>query len=276
MKNLLSSLNKVFLLTTAVAFIYACTSETAKEEEEEIDDISTSVDAEKNVSYKLPSPVELYIFLRQYKARFNKEALNPVENYSKYYTTTDKALNLGIYSSDLAYCTVFEKNQETFQYFKSAKILADGLGLMEGFDNQILKRIDENINNSDSLYKITTDSYWDACTYLENEEQINLLPFIIIGGWVESVHIAINSVDKFSTENETIIRIAEQQFLLENLVDYFNSIKENEQFNEILVKLLELKNIYDKLYENKDVIITKEQYNEISTKIETLRSEFVS
>ena len=276
MKNLLSSLNKLFLLITAVALIYACTSETTKEEETEIDTVSTSVDVEKNMSYKLPSPVELYIFLRQYKTRFNKEALNPVENYSKYYTTTDKAVNLGIYSSDLAYCTVFEKNQETFQYFKSAKILADELGLMEGFDNQILKRIDENINNSDSLYQITTESYWDACTYLENEEQINLLPFILVGGWIESVHIAFSSVDEFSAENETIIRIAEQQFLLENLVDFFNSLKENEQFNEILVKLLELKNIYDKLYENKDVIITKDQYNEISTKIETLRSEFVS
>ncbi len=203
--------------------------------------------------------------------------MNPTTNASKYYTTANKAINFGIYASDLAYCTVFEKNQESFILFSSLKKMADELNLTEGFNELMLKRLDKNINNSDSLYRIANNSYWDACTFLEQQGKTDLLTMIVTGGWVESVYIAVNSVPKFSTSNETVIKVAEQQFLLENLINYLKTVNNpSKESQDILAKLKNLQLSFDKLYENTDEVITKKQYDEISAKIKALRKEFVS
>ncbi len=227
-------------------------------------------------TYKLPSPFELYQLLRDGGAKYNKDFPNPVDNLSKYNVTRTKAINFGIYASDLAYSTVFAKPQQTFFYFKVAKTLANDLGLTQGFNESIAKRIENNLNNSDSLYQITSDSYSEACNFLEEQGKADVLGYILVGGWIESVYIAVNSVDKFSPENETVMRVTEQQFLLENLLQNLNEVQKNPQIDEIINKMSSIKAAFDKLYENTgEVIITKQQFNEISSKIKELRSEFI-
>lgn len=261
----------------ALVVLYSCKSETPKADENvNQDTVVTEQIIDRNTQYRLPSPVEFFIYLKDNKSKFSKAALNLPENVSKYYTKTSKALNFGIYASDLAYCTVFGQNQETFVYFTKAKSLADELGLTEGFDDQIAKRIDQNINNGDSLYQITSDGYWEAVTFLEAHDKANLLPYILVGSWVESVYIAIQSVNKFSSDNQIVIRIAEQQLLLENLIDHLNSLSD-PQLNEIIEKLTDLQASFDMLYDNtEDVKITEQQYNEITKKIKDLRTQFIS
>jgi hypothetical protein len=185
-------------------------------------------------------------------------------------------LNFGIYASDVAYCTIYGKNQETFKYFSASKQLADQLGFTEGFDDKIAKRIDQNVSNSDSLLKITTESFASATNFLQDQGQMDLLPLIVGGAWIESVFIAVNSVEKFSPDNEIVIRIADQQFLLENLVEYLKSVGENETNKNFYKQILDLQTSFEKLFDNTDVVITKEQFNEISKKVKSIRSEIVS
>ncbi len=278
-------LRNILLLLAAAAFMFGC-QESGNNSQNDIpvDTVAESTDATvddveimENTTFKLPSPVELYLFLWEEDADFAKSFLNPTENVTKYFTTSSKALNFGIYASDLAYCTVFGQNQETFLYFTTVKQLADEMAQSEVLDAKVEQQIEENLNNKDSLYEITTSSYADATNFLENQKQGNLLPFILTGAWIESVHIAINTVEEFSENNEIIIRVAEQQFLLENLLDYISSIKDkNEDMKKLEESLLNLQSIYDQLYDNTDVIITKKQYQDITTEIETLRNAFIS
>jgi len=272
-------MKKLLLLiaSTAVMF-WSCNSDADKKATETATD-STKVESnvDKNTLYRLPSPVEFYMFMRESKAKFAPKAMNKLENVSKYNTVTSKAMNFGVYASDLAYCTVYGQNQETFLYFSKAKQLADELGLTEGFDEKIANRIDKNINNSDSLQNITTDGYWEAVTYLESQDKSNLLPYILVGSWLESVHLAIASVQKFDANNPVVIRIAEQQLLLENLLDHLNSSADVDKLKDIISKLTDIQSSFDLLYDNtEDVMITKEQYQEITKKIETLRAEIIS
>lgn len=273
---------KVFVLVVASMFVFWSCIDDTKTNEVVADTLANEVNIDdqtvipENTSFKLPSPVELYIFLWEEEASFKKEVLNDMTNVTKYFTTASKATNFGIYASDLAYCTVFGKNQETFAYFTTVKTLADDMGLTEGFDAVIAKRIEENINNGDSLYEITNASYADATNFLESQKQGNILPFILSGAWVESVFIAISSVDQFSENSEIVIRVAEQQFLLENLMEYLSTVEKNDDLKELIKKMKDLRDSYDKLYENTDVIITKEQYDEISSKVVQIRNEFIS
>lgn len=259
-----------------ISLLYSCKEETVNNDLTDVD--STEVDTavvETEMMYKFPSPVELYIFLWEESAVYNGKLINSTDKAPKYVTTEEKAINFGIYASDLSYCTVFGKNQETFNYFTTVKTIADDLGLMEGFDENMAKRIDENISNADSLYRLSTDSYSEAITYLESIEQDNLLPFIVAGGWLESVYIAINSVKVFSEENGVVMRVVEQQMVLEDMVEFLSTMKDDEQVKTLHGKLLDIRDSYDKLYDNTDQIITKAQFDEIAKKVNKLRKEFV-
>ena len=226
--------------------------------------------------YKLPSPVELYTFLLDAKIKYKEPILNPTDNVKKYISNNSKAINLGVYTSDVIYSTVFGKNQQTLKYFSVSKKLAEELNLMEGFNETTIKSIDKNINNKDSLFKIINNSFNEITNLFQDKTKSRLLPLIVTGSWVESVYIAINSVEKYSADNKMVIRIAEQQLLLENLIDYFKSLKPEDLNKDLFAQLQDLKISFDKIYKNKDIVITKDQYDEISKKITTLRSDFVS
>ncbi len=282
MNNFLSLRYITALFVITIMAFPSCTSENDGESNE-IDTVAiNAADAnlnEENISkaFKLPSPVELYMFLWESNAKFNKKSLNSIDKVDNYITTTKKALNLGIYSSDLAYCTVFGKNQETFTYFTSTKKIAEDLGLTEGFDEAIAKRLDNNINNSDSLFEITNDSYSDVTRYLESQGQGDLLPLIVAGGWIESVFINVNSVEDFNKDYEIASLLVDQGVLLETLVDYFNSIEDkSEDVSLILNEFIDLQESFDKLLDNsEDNLITEEQFNEIGAKIDIIRNGFV-
>lgn len=267
---------KLLLLSSMTVMMFSCNDSTPPAENILEDSTSTNEITELQKStVKIPSPIELFSFIYEANAKFNKENLNSTDNRAKYVTNQKKAINLGIYASDLGYCTVFKQNKETFSYFSVTKKMADELGLTEGFDEKIVSRIDANMSNSDSLYQISNDSYSTAIRFLEQQGQGNLLPLMITGAWIESVNIAIKSVDKFNPDNEIIIRIADQGLLLENLLDLYKSLGENENEPELYNKLLDLQQSFDKLYDNTDEIITKKQFEEISSKIKAIRAELI-
>ncbi|GAB4286009.1 MAG: hypothetical protein Kow0068_11510 [Marinilabiliales bacterium] len=273
-------MNKLFKLSIfSLIFLvfFGCKEDNTTNDVELNDTTAVETDTvetvQNDVIYKFPNPVELYMFLWEDGVPFNSEALHDLNKAESYVTTESKAINFGIYASDLAYCTVNDKNEETFNYFTTVKQLANDLGLLEGFDDKIAERIDKNISNSDSLFKISVDSYSDVITQMENNHQDNLLPFIITGSWLESVYIAVNSTKGFSEEDPVIMRVVEQQMICEMIAEYLETKKSDPQVNELLEKIYNLLESYDKLYDNTDVLVTKEQYQEISEKIINLRNE---
>jgi len=229
--------------------------------------------------YNIPLPVEIYKLLKKNNKQFNKELLNTVENFSKYNTNIQKSINLGVYTSDLAYCTLFDKNQEAIIYYQTSSELAMDLHIDKGFSQSFINRMYSNINNYDSLRTIASDSYWEACNYLENNDRINILPFVVSGGWLESMYLILNNVNIKAPEAEILQRIAEQKTALQNLMQYLldvmidsNTFEVNEEVQELGIKLGELKKIYDTVKNN---TINEEQFVEISKKIKAIRDNYI-
>jgi len=264
-----------YALFCFIGFFVSCNESDTNSNNFLIDSSEAFSELQKS-AIKVPSPIELFIFMYNANASFSKDNLNSIDNHTKYTSKIKKALNLGIYASDLAYCTVFKQNKETFSYFSVTKKIANELALTEGFDENIVKRIDANMSNSDSLYQITNDSYATAVRFLEQQGKEDLLPLMITGAWIESVNLAIKSVSKFDPNNEIVIRIADQGLLLENILELFQYVKNNPDYAKIIDKLLDLQLSYDKLLDNTDVIITKKQFEEISNKVKAIRALFIA
>lgn len=270
---------KGLVLIALVGFISSCGNSPSMVDESSDITSSDTVSSELTeiiTQFKTPSPLEVYISLWEDEARFAKEPLNPTENVNKYNTTIKKAINLGIYASDVAYCSVYDKNELTMGYFAVSKKLADDLGLSEGFEDKFMNRITDNLDNADSLYNISNESYIQATSHLQNNGQTHLLPYITFGAWLESVHIIIYSIKKYDVKSAGIQILNDQGVLLENLVDYYNTINTNEEINNIYTDLLSLQTIYDKSLDNESGIISKEQFNEIKLKISDIRTDWVN
>jgi len=265
----------IITILLTIPLFFSCSNQ-SDETSTEMDSLNLSKKdtIDINTKVKLPSPVEFYLFIRESKAQFNAVALNKKEKAINYITSSQKATNFGIYASDLAYCTVYEQQQETNDYFKTLKNLAGDLGVNEGYDKTILTRIDKNLTNSDSLYQITNDSYWKVCNYLEDNNKTNILGPILIGGWIESLYLGIHSVETFSQDNPIVQRITEQRYLLDNLLDYISTLKKTKELEMYTSKLVDLQSSFVKLASNpNNILITKEQYKEIGLKVINLRNE---
>jgi hypothetical protein len=213
-------------------------------------DTAATVSAEKdtraqNVFYSIPSPIETTSLLKGAGAKYNASYLNPVENVSKYSTAAARALNLGVYGSDLSFTSIYDQTQESMLYLRCTNKLATSLGISGAFDEATTSRIEANLENRDSLLTIISDSYWNADNYLKENGQPGVSALIIAGGWIEGLYIATQIAN--ATKNEDIAtRIGEQKLSLDNLVALLDAYKTtNEGVNSTLLQMQELKAIYD-------------------------------
>ena len=236
-------------IAISMAFV-ACGSSTEDTTGETVDtaaDASTKVRDVKaqNVFYSIPSPIETTTLLKAAGAKYNAKILNPIENAAKYETVAAKALNLGVYGSDLSFTSIFDQTQESMLYLRCTNKLASGLGISGAFDETTTSRIEANMQNRDSLLAIISDSYWNADSYLKENGQPGVSALIVAGGWMEGLYIATQVAA--ATKNEGIItRIGEQKLSLDNLIALLESYKaENESIPGLLTQLADMKKVFD-------------------------------
>ncbi len=228
--------------------------------------------------YKLPLPSDLFQEMKQKFPTFMKESLNATTNSAKYQTNVVKSFNLGIYLSDLAYCSVFNNSKELLEYFNTCKKISEELGIPDGFDKTMIERLNSNLENKDTLELIVQESYWKSCNYLEEHNNLNILPFVVTGGWIESMHLAIAQDDKAKPTADLMVLIGNQKKTLNNLIDYLydvmidsNAFELNAEIKTLILKLNDLMKTYAKIRES----ININQYQEITLKVEKIRDGFV-
>jgi hypothetical protein len=229
--------------------------------------------------FTMPPPVDLFINMWEMELNFSKDAVNSPDNLKNYNTSVRKAIGLGAYSSDLSYTSVYGQNQLTMNYFQVSKKLADDLGLTEGFDQKIVQRINDNLSNADSLYNITKDSYSDAINQVASSEQAYLLPYIVFGGWIESIYVAAIAGDANKANEVSINTFSEQGIFLENLIDYYSTISkadpENEDIKSILKDLNSIYELYNDALESDDMTLSQEQFDKIKSKVIVIREKWL-
>lgn len=273
--------NSVNIIIVAVftALLYACSASTTEKREVSKLTSENSTDEEfSNIiytKYNIPLPADLFMFIFQSKVPFDIDLLCPELQPEKYKKDTKQALALGIYTADAAYCSIYGKQQDLMTYYNCATKLADKLDVDEGFGFQYIKRLQDNIDNPDSLSAIAGESYWRACNFLEENQKNNILPFVIYSGWIESQYLAMKSNDLPQTKE----KIFAQKAGLMNLINYFYEVMVestafyyNYDIKLLILKLDQLKQIFDKAELNNS---SDQLYQDIEKSITSLRKDIV-
>ena len=194
----------------------------------------------------IPSPIETAYQIQENGGEYNKSFLNPTSNQENYNTTTVQALNLGIYSADLAYINIYKSN-DVIEYLTVVSRISQDLGIGKFFDLQSMSQLVKHDDNLDSLLQMTTDNFEMINKHLQEQEQSHLSVLMLTGGWLEGLHL-INSVYLENPSEQLRERIGEQKIVLSqliNLVKYFKD--KNSIINDLYTQLLELNTVFNQI-----------------------------
>ncbi|PLX03535.1 MAG: hypothetical protein C0594_10280 [Marinilabiliales bacterium] len=247
-KNIVSLLALAFAIIT----LNACTESAQPTDEEieealevEIDTSASTLVKFNNTLFSVPSPYEVAFLVKDLGIDYNKEFLNPIDRKHNYTNTFKKGLNLGVYGADLGYLNIYEQTPDAISYFSVVKVLSQELDISGAFDESIVKRVEKNMGNKDSLLFIISHAYRKADTYLENNKRDDIAALILTGGWVESLHI-MSQICQIEKRQEIMNRIGEQKHPLDNLIKimspYYN---QSEEYSELIDALIDLAYIFD-------------------------------
>ncbi len=242
--------------------------------------------------FQVPSPGEMLTFIKMVgKDTKDISFLNPPSNEKNYTDAKSKAINFGVYSCDLSYCSIFEIGSESLKYFKTVKTMGDQIGVSTAIKPEVLKRLESNIGSPDSLAVITDDVYFSSFEALEDSKQGPTLALVVAGGWLESIYIATN-LAKYEPNSPIIERLADQKYTLENLLEFLKKHESDENVASVKADFEGLLSEFNKIGEQdakpvksddskgttlsggKQLVITEEVYKGIVEKIKTIRNSY--
>ena len=246
------TIKSVFLLAALAVVVGACQNNRAKQTVSSVESsLAVSVDTGSqtikfgNTLFSLPSPYQLTMMVKNADVKFNESLMNPVGNNSNYTSQFQKCVNLGVYGADLAYLNIYEQMPLVMNVFSVSKVLANDLDLLATFNNELVSRVEKNIDNNDSLLYIMTNTYRDIDIYLKESRRQKEGALILAGGWVEAMYILTQlAVD---TKNQELIQhVGESKQPLDNLVKiltpYYSG---NQEIKELLDSLMDLTNDFE-------------------------------
>lgn len=239
-----------------ISFLQSCSSDTSDAELQEVDkeaemDADREVKAEKvrKVLYSIPSPIETATLVKLSGVDFNSNTMNNPNKVGDYNTTKSQSFNLGVYGSDLAYSSIFERSQEALYYFSAVKLLSDELGVSSVINDENISRFERNIENRDSLMVFVNEVFWAIDANLIEDDRGYVSAIVMTGGWVEAIYILLrNGKDMEGEELDKVKQlVADQHFSLENILNLISAYSEDENLMVLSSELNTLNDLFNKI-----------------------------
>ena len=288
----------VFVLLTCSS----CINKSNNDEANELDSLRTqrkitmSSEAINEIIKSVPSPIELTSLIKESGADYNSDILNNTSNVNNYTKSFNKAVNLGIYGADLGYINIYEKTYTSIEYLNTIRSLAEDLKLGQFFDFETLKRLASNNKKLDSIVYISTSSFEKMNNYLAKQKRDNISILMLVGGWIESLHLASTVALRTYSKN-LIDRVGEQKISLDQMIILLTLFKDDPAFDNLSKDINKLKILFDGVkitYEYHEPVtkevdgmlvvednstskieVSKDQFLKIASTIEQIRNSLI-
>ena len=245
---------KQFVVILFSSLLVSCAGDSVVEEAVVSDDAVVSdlaverAGKAKEVFKTIPSPIETADLFYITGAEYKSDETNPAENVNNYTTSGDKALNLGVYGADLSYANVFDQSEQSMIYINCTKKMSDALDISSAFGVETIERVEESMNNRDSLMVIIDDAFWIIDAHLKGNGQDYLSALIMTGGWIEGLYLGTKALDKEQPDEELMKRIAAQKVSLLSLMDLLITY-DNAEVMAVEHEMKALQTAYNKINE---------------------------
>jgi len=242
--------------------------------------------------YQMPTPNELFGLVRQMAGDGHRRLMNPSTNVDRYVSLRARAVNFGVYATDLVYASSFKLNVDVARYYLTSKKLAGSLGLDAAFTDADFVRLESNLARGDSLEIISNEAYQRAYERMQLENMGPVLHLVLAGGWMESMHLVIKQIEAFGGSDALMGRVAEQKVTLDHLLGMMESTRDQPDVAAVYTDLAAVRAIYDQLEvkrsahqgaspsgrmvlgEDVTIELTQAKYQELAQAIDRLRAEW--
>jgi len=301
MKKNMFKWNVIALVGLVIGFS-SCGEEVIPEKEELAKEVNVEdtvlldmPELDPDMAYSVPTPNELFAVIRETGVLYDGTILNSPENIEKYSSKKIQALNFGVYFTDLAFASSFSENASILSFFGTIKVLSDDLGISNALDAAIYEKVEANLENddADSLLFLSNDTYFQAYSYLEENERGSTLALIVLGGWIESLYIMTN-LGEYEEGSNLIARIGEQKLTVGNLMGFMMKYQDDSNVAEVMEALADIEQLFWSFEEKEGddvttaqegdvyvlsggstIMVSAEQYEELKELVAALRKEII-
>ena len=229
----------------------------------------------------IPNPIEITALMKESGVAYDRNRLNNYVNSSKYTTNFKKALNLGVYSTDLGFANMYGKTQDAIHYLDAVQDLSEGLAIDQFFEYSTLKSLAEKENLS-QLIQTTIRNFEKINNHLHDQKRDVISALLLTGGWIESTYLTVEVYQKSASKPQVKKllkeKIGEQKLVIDRLMLLLDIYSSKPQVPQLIASLRKVQDIYDdvelgeskgevRVVENSDGTITFEEVGEGYVKI---------
>lgn len=260
-----------FVLCIA-AFSISCTNQAKKKSNSEsVEEVIMEEATILLEEVPVPNAHEVIKNLNKAGAGFVFDITNNPESVDNYLTLRQQALNLGIYTADLSYATIYKKKDEISAYIQCFAQLATNLQI-GSVNEDILKRFEANIDNSDSILALIDVIFTASNSELGNDERSDIALFAFTGSWIEGMFIVEKTIEFASNPDPLWDVLGREHQALISLLKVMEQVKDHENISDLYNSLDEIKGLFDKL---EDGTSSKESRELLKAKIKELRYSII-
>ncbi|MCX6287612.1 MAG: hypothetical protein NTY96_10910 [Bacteroidetes bacterium] len=281
MKAFRTILTGLFLAFTAILAMTSCNNAANQDKQANqaaADTIKKDVTLSpenKNLLYQFPTPFEVTLMLQRAKAGFIFKITNSPANVTKYSTEKAKALNLGIYSADLAYSATYNFVDETNKFIACTGKLANDLGIAGVYDPGLVDRVKKFNNNKDSLVNMVTKIFNKTNDFLSKNNRNQIAVLVATGTFVEGLYLAA-SLNQVAADNKPISTVIfRQKDNLDKLITLLTAYNMDSELKPIGDEVSKLKAIYTNYGLEADKKLPQQKAAEIGDLTESVRDSFI-
>ncbi len=288
-----SQFKSILFLGAVVLILKSCSDEPKSTESELLVKADSTIEAAvaedlQETTVDLPSPLQLASIFKKSGLKYVGEIANSPKNVTKYNGNNNvRALNLGVYSTDLAYTLLNRQFDESKGYLKVCQEISTALGLKKAFEtNGLAERFVKNMGKEDSLMEIIAEIQMQSDEILEEHNQEHLKAVAFAGAWFESIYIAskVYATDK---NKYLCVSLMEQFSIAENIIKALKANQKKEPECELLCDDI---NSVLSLFKNSTAIkianpdedldfskitLTDQEFNALEKKINEIRTNII-
>lgn len=276
-------------LVSSLVFLSACGG---KETEKENVDTKVIAETKNNFNseeydFVLPQPISLAKAFQASGLSYVSGLTNPIENKKNYNNKVKQLINLGVYSTDLAYCAINEKPQEAREYLTTIQELGNAVGLKPVFsDKKIIEKFDQNLNNMEAIEDLIYDIQERSEEYIQDNDIRYLAVVEFSGSWTEGMYLGVKDIEAKKSSNANLsVTVIDQMNLLKNIIKGIKTYPTSDQtLNEVIDRLNAIQELYNNFESVKTAASSKTfvspklsdaEFKQLAAKIIELRNYIV-
>ena len=281
MKAFRTIFTSLFLALSAILAMTSCNN-TANQDKQANQSAADTIKKDVNLSpenrnllYQFPTPFEVTMMLQRAKAGFIFNITNSPANVTKYSTEKAKALNLGVYSADLAYTSTYNYVDETNKFIACTGKLANDLGIAGVYDPGIVERVKKFNNNKDSLVNMVTKIFNGTNDFLSKNNRNQIAVLVAAGTFVEALYLTA-SLNQVAADNKAISTVIfKQKENLDKLITILTAYNMDSELKPVGDEVSKLKAIYTNYGLEADKKLPQGKAAEIGDLTQSVRDSFI-